>query len=453
MSIVRTARYRAPFSALLVLLLSAFLVACISSTEDATSYPAALTATPMIQANSSRTPGLLSSPEAISATTPAFTPTTGNSPTATSFDTQISITPLPVPDLTATPTTVASWEFPTPKFIAVQACVNVAHRITRCGIEVHESVGFELVYQLIDEVHTYYLPTFSPDGQWMAYFEKVERETQLRIVSTNWQNNSILTALEAESLQELQWSPNSQYIAFERYEWGSDEETAYVVEVATGELRLIEEHGRTFAWSSHDPTHFTFAVGQYSWEGSYIGFADGLTETQPLGGEMHPFGTDFIPLSLAWRPDESLIAVGITNPSSYQTELWFFDLVSGNWHFVKDFPGDLRLDMAWSPNGEQLAVYTGSTIFISESLESPIFKVIPFAHSGRTHYLLSAKWATDDVFVYALSKFEPAPSGQTGELVALSAQSKSKITLLQVNIDQLSDDYDSFIIADWFFGE
>lgn len=337
-----------------------------------------------------------------------------------------------------------------------------------CSINVFaSSVSNELVFQMSVEGTSYESPEFSPDGQWLAYVEKTDGRSNLRLVRTdNWEDDHPLTEpfKLGYTLQNLFWSFDSQWIAFEEYNWGARYGTTYIVNIVTGEVKAVGEAiGNAFAWSPSERSQFAFAIGEgpSSWGGIYLANTDTPQDGTLLEGTQEAFDEGSNPFFLNWHPQDPLLVMCIdklpeTGLSS-RTELWLFEFSSNEWMLIDTFGKYDCAGIDWSPDGQTLAVFSSISI---RFYESPDWQVSRSFSAFRTLTEMtegspwSGNWVSDSVFVFSLAGLQPPPSLHVHDLFAMSSTvPQPPFGMWNINVQDLPVQFDLIDEIAWYYND
>lgn len=290
--------------------------------------------------------------------TPSPSPVWGLTATMVPAPTQ---TPAPAPGPTDCPV-----QLPQVKFVAVILDRRIdppdgSRGWPEFSIEVYEPPEPEPVFRLSREGVSYGFAAFSPDGQWMAYVEDRKDLTtgigqaRVRLISTDWQIDRPLTDwLETSRwgtwVRRLLWSPSGQWLAFQHYKQGNDSSKVYIVNVDTGDLRLVGDDVRQVAWSPYDPARLAF-FSRGPTRQLYLVTVDDLKHPQEVG-----LPEVVYPATLVWRPDGTQLILCACRTYACQTPpaLWLVDVGSLSAAVVY---GDAPRcgGFAWSSDGLWLA--------------------------------------------------------------------------------------------------
>lgn len=95
------------------------------------------------------------------------------------------------------------------------------------------------------------VPAFSPDGQWIAFGRApagTDAGRQLWLMRPDGDEARALTADPAVSHGPPSWSPDGRYLLFQRYDPVENTPSVWVMEVATGEERVVGVGGYLGSW-------------------------------------------------------------------------------------------------------------------------------------------------------------------------------------------------------------
>lgn len=279
-------------------------------------------------------------------------------------------------------------------------------------------------------------PTWSPDGQWIAFdmTEAIEgrtRETIWVMRSDGSQAHRLLTPPDFAYARDVAWSPDGERLAFflggaegidtwvcnadgsglERLVTSSDPESIYTVQPAWS------PDGEQIAYTQQvitpRPEGHGFLVASIIW---VIG-ADGSDPQQITEGELP-----------AWSPDGKQIAfVRTTEEPEYQRQIWIRDLSSGEeWSLGPGY------EPAWSPDGEWIA-------FVDRSVREEVLKT-----KEDISPLLIARYESHELFLMRSDGSDrhqltdhPA-TGEVPEELISEEISESSIFHLQSNLTDWS---------------
>ena len=202
---------------------------------------------------------------------------------------------------------------------------------------------------LTPSVENALLPAWSPDGKSIAFPQSVGTNTSPIYIADLLSGNIRELEVTAAPFMPPAWSPDSQFLAFTDY--STDNGEIFILDVATGETRNISNSATADdldpAWSSDGKNiAFTSSSTRDSFPRLYIA----EVET----GAVHNLSNDTTRryAGFAWSPDGDYIAV-IVN----EREVRIMDM-AGNviQSIVPPQIPDIIHGISWSPNGAYLAV-------------------------------------------------------------------------------------------------
>ncbi len=294
--------------------------------------------------------------------TPALTPTR---------------TPSPTPHPTYTPS-----PFPTEEAERIPTVVEerqLTHFATMREDEITEESG--------SPAH----PTWSPDGQWIAFdmAEKIEghiRETIWVMRSDGSQAQRLYIPPHFSGARDVAWSPDGEWLAF--YFSGEEGIDIWVCKSdGSGLKRLI---------TSADPESIYTVQPAWSPDGKRIAYTQQIITPRPEGHGflvdntiwvMNADGSDVRQITTgevpAWSPDGNKIAfVRTIEEPEYQGQIWVRDLSSGEeWSLGSGY------EVAWSPDGQWIA-------FADTSAREEVLKT---KEDGSP--LLTARYQSLEIFI------------------------------------------------------
>lgn len=237
-------------------------------------------------------------------------------------------------------------------------------------------------------------PTWSPDGQWIAYFQPLTDRSPARLCVTQASGMDMMVLAEMQDRQPIyiHWSPLGTHIAVVEQ---SPEGLELVVYPLNGSRAIPLDDGAPifFQWTPDGtgivahivhPVRQTSRIQYYSLEDSntdwvitehsggfytplflngrllYAEQFDGLTHIKQMDLNTEQTDTLFAlegMLSLHPRPNHSQIAIGVSGPQPQLPKgIHLFDLNTGEQQRItEDNQKNLSWQsMFWSPNGEKL---------------------------------------------------------------------------------------------------
>jgi hypothetical protein len=205
--------------------------------------------------------------------------------------------------------------------------------------------------------HSRSCPTFSPDGQSLAYIsfpgtQGPEREEQLVISKPDGSDPQIQWRghFNVQTFHQVVWSPNSEFVAATH---------AVKDPPGTGDQIVIGRRGASSATTLDLGTGETQASIAWSPDGRQLAAivsTDATTQrievVDLVGGPPHTIVTAPSIHSTAWSPDGSTIA--------YTTASWNTDLVpdAGDLYLIAPDGSNLRQIAPGSPESEDLAIWS-----------------------------------------------------------------------------------------------
>lgn len=321
---------------------------------------------------------------AVPGITPSALPSLVVTPPARESSLPSTVTPVQTLNPTPTPTVTSSF-FPMPDLIAAVPCtLNPTEQADtvipgiECSIAVLRRLSgkFELTYHVSEEGVNYKAPLFSPCGRWMVYTEQVGGQARLRLVSTDWQTDRPLTDWYEVSvrdltsqLQALSWSQDSVWLAFTHFA-PSSFDRVYIINVNTDELKLIGENISAFVWSPRIPAQLAFSSGgeNVPLDGIYLATISSLSHAERIESIHFPEGST--PVSLAWHPDGTSLAVSMRSLESDSSfnRFGLLDLATRRVEWQRmDQPSGFCDEIVWSSSGRWLSCFDYSGVFVYET--------------------------------------------------------------------------------------
>lgn len=339
----------------------------------------------------------------------------------------------------ATPTITP--DYPIPDFVAVVPCSLLeppggGPLYVECRIEVYDPSTTAPVFRVAEEGNSYNFPLFSPMDNWMVYEEQSSSgQTRLRITSTDWQTDRALTdwfmgGRKTRWLKPMSWSPDGLWLAFEHYsrfgfgETGPQFNRTYIVNVSTGEIRLVGSDIGALAWDPHDSTRLAFAVGGSSTSSAGVYFVTtDNSSTQSV--EILEFPESVFPISLAWRPDGTSLALSLCTTGECESHaLWLIDTAASEAERLPESTTSYYYGVVWSPDGQHLASYGLHNVLIYETNQWQV------CQRQRSLDVRVGSWAGNDFFLYSEATNihgDPQVLGSNSfDLVAVSVEHSQK---------------------------
>jgi len=287
-------------------------------------------------------------------------------------------------------------------------------------------------------------PTFSPDGNSLAYSSEQSGSFELYVKSLAPGGREVALTTDGNLNMEPAWSPDGKFIAYHSAKRGG----IWLMPALGGAARQLTEFGCHPVWSPdgqslafqsesfHDMIQ-PYASSATLWTiSAQGGTAKQLTQAgTPTGGHLCP----------AWSPDGKRIAFLNADLASYQ--IWSVALESGQLtQMTPHFSGD-KADLVWYPDGQSIYFTMGMMLFklrINQETGERIGKPIKVADLGFTIFRNPAISADGKKIAYSSwtaktnvwsVPISPTTFAATGPPIPLTNETASRNTLASFSPD------------------
>lgn len=260
----------------------------------------------------------------------------------------------------------------------------------------------DLNHPLTDRDRHYRQPRWSPDGRHIVYTvteimeDTSSRESKIEIMDANGSNIQGLTAGNGEFAPT--WSPNGETIAYASH----SDNAIYLMDANGSNQRMIRDGVEVSSLDfSPDGEELVVAarLGDDELFQPYILSVDGET--------LHPLLDEEIYIwDAAWSPDGETIALAtssegimLTDVNGQTREPLRFN---GLWSFITDNNVYHVSDLAWSPDGTQLAF-----ILQSHELQKAVSTPVPYERVGPQLAIVDLDSSELRLLTYGFSNNSP----------------------------------------------
>ena len=244
-------------------------------------------------------------------------------------------------------------------FVALTAVVPVTVGAAADTVEVDD---LEAMVTRMGKIGSCYSPSFSPDGERIAFVSDLNGVPQVWVVDSGGGWPELVTALD-DQVGGVTWSPTGEWLAFSLAPGGGLNQQIYLVRPDGSELRRLTDGGKVNNW-----------LGDWSHDGKNLRLASNRRQPQSMDSWVYRLDEDTFEL-LAENPGIGVAAD--LSRDGRRAVLWRMESRSSDNLFVRELDGgaEFVLTPHEGPGSAQGGYLSpdGATVYLGTNVDSDLF--------------------------------------------------------------------------------